>query len=53
MKVGDRVLGFPPISRMQVAAGQYRVDIVCAGGTNPPGQFVTVAPNDTATVRIY
>ena len=53
VKVGDRVLGFPPISRMQVAAGQYRVDIVCAGGTNPPGQFVTVAPNDTATVRIY
>ena len=53
VKVGDRVLGFPPISRMQVAAGQYRVDIVCAGGTNPPGQFVTVAPNETATVRIY
>jgi hypothetical protein len=47
------MLGFPPISRMQVAAGQYRVDIVCAGGTNPPGQFVTVAPNENATVRIY
>ena len=53
VKVGDRVLGFPPISRMQVASGQYRVDIVCAGGQNPPGQFVTVAPNETATVRIY
>ncbi len=53
VKVGDRVLGFPPISRMQVAAGQYRVDIVCAGGTNPPGQIVTVAPNENATVRIY
>ncbi len=53
VKVGDRMLGFPPISRMQVVAGQYRVDIVCAGGQNPPGQFVTVAPNETATVRIY
>ncbi len=53
VKVGDRMLGFPPITRMQVAAGQYRVDIVCAGGQNPPGQFVTVAPNETATVRIY
>ena len=53
VKVGERLLGFPPISRMQVAAGQYRVDIVCAGGQNPPGQFVTVAPNETATVRIY
>ena len=53
VKVGDRMLGFPPITRMQVAAGQYRVDIVCAGGQNPPAQFVTVAPNETATVRIY
>jgi hypothetical protein len=53
VKIGDRVLGFPPISRMQVAAGQYRVDIVCEGGSNPPSQFVTVAPNETATVRIY
>ena len=53
VKVGDILLGFPPISRKQVAAGQYRVDIVCDGGQNPPGQFVTVAPNETATVRIY
>ena len=53
VKVGDQDVGFPPISRKQVAAGQYRVDIVCAGGQNPPGQFVTVAPNETATVRIY
>jgi serine/threonine-protein kinase len=53
VKVGDRVLGFPPISRMQVAAGQYRVEIECPNGPNPPGQFATVVPNETATVRIY
>ncbi|CAN5744303.1 hypothetical protein BH18ACI5_BH18ACI5_21430 [soil metagenome] len=53
VKIGSRVLGFPPITRLPVAAGQYRVDLVCQGGTNPPGQFVTITPNETATVKIY
>ncbi len=53
VKIGDRLLGFPPITRMPVVAGQYRVDIVCQGGNNPPSQFVTVAADDTATVRIH
>ncbi len=52
VKVGDRALGFPPITRMPIVAGQYRIDIVCASGNNPPSQFVTVAPNETATARI-
>ena len=52
VKVGDRILGFPPITRKEVAAGQYRVDIVCQGGVSPPGQFVTVSPNETATVKV-
>jgi hypothetical protein len=52
VKIGGRALGFPPITRMPVVAGQYRVDIVCQSGTNPPGQFVTVPPNDIVTVRI-
>ena len=53
VRIGDRLLGFPPITRMPVVAGQYRVDIVCQGGNNPPSQFVTVAADDTATVRIH
>jgi hypothetical protein len=53
VKIGARLLGFPPITRLPVAAGQYRVDLVCQGGTNPPGQFVTITPNETATVKIY
>ena len=53
VKIGDRMLGFPPITRMAIVAGQYRVDIVCPTGTNPPGQFVTVPANETATVRIH
>ena len=53
VKIGAKVLGFPPITRLPVAAGQYRVDLVCQGGTNPPGQFVTINPNETATVKIY
>jgi hypothetical protein len=53
VKVGERLLGFPPITNLPVVAGQYRVDIVCEAGTNPPGQFVTVVPNQTATVRVF
>ena len=53
VKIGDRMLGFPPITRMPIVAGQYRVDIVCQSGSNPPGQFVTVPANESATVRIY
>src|SRR5690606_12177076 len=53
VKVADRLLGFPPISNLPIVAGQYRVDIVCEGGSNPPGQFVTVSPNQTATVRVF
>ena len=47
------LLGFPPITNLTVVAGQYRVDIVCDTGPNPPGQFVTVVPNQTATVRVF
>ena len=53
VKIGERVVGFPPISRMPVAAGQYRIEIECPNGQNPPGQVATVPPNETATVRIY
>ena len=53
VKVGDRLLGFPPITNLTVVAGQYRVDIVCDTGPNPPGQFVTVVPNQTATGRVF
>ncbi|MDQ3421512.1 MAG: PEGA domain-containing protein, partial [Acidobacteriota bacterium] len=52
VKIGDRMLGFPPITRMPIVAGQYRIDIVCDSGNNPPGVFVTVGANDTATARI-
>jgi len=52
VKIGDRMLGFPPITRMPIVAGQYRVDIVCDSGNNPPSVFVTVAANETATARI-
>jgi hypothetical protein len=53
VRIGDRLLGAPPITRMPIVAGQYRVDIVCEGGTNPPGQFVTIEPNESATVRVF
>ena len=53
IKIGEHMLGFPPISRLPIASGQYRIDVACPNGQNPAGQFVTVAPNETATVRIY
>ena len=52
VRVGEQSVGSPPITRMRVAAGQYRVDIVCPDGKNPSGQFATVNPGETATVRI-
>jgi serine/threonine-protein kinase len=52
VRVGTQSLGAPPITRLPVAAGQYRVEVVCPTGQNPPGQFVTVNPNETATARI-
>ena len=53
VKIGSRDLGFPPITRLPLVVGQYRVDIACATGQNPPGQLVTVAANTSATARIY
>jgi serine/threonine-protein kinase len=52
VKVGDQLIGFPPITRMPVAAGQYKIEMVCPDGKNPPGQFVTVNPNELYTARI-
>ena len=53
VKIGSRDLGYPPITRLPLVVGQYRVDIACATGQNPPGQLVTVTPNTSATARIY
>jgi hypothetical protein len=53
VKVGPTDLGYPPITKLPIAAGQHRVDIACANGTAPPGQLVTILPNNTATARIY
>ncbi len=53
VRIGQRDLGYPPITRLPLVAGQHRVDIVCPAGPNPQGQIVTVPPNDTATARIF
>jgi hypothetical protein len=37
---------------MPLVVGQYKVDIVCPAGQNPNGQFITIAPNNTAIARI-
>jgi serine/threonine protein kinase len=52
VRIGDQGLGAPPITRMPVAAGQYRVEVVCPDGKNPSGQFATVNPGETATVKM-
>jgi len=53
VRIGQRDLGYPPISRLPLVAGQHRIDIVCPAGQNPQGQLVTVPPNDNATARIF
>jgi hypothetical protein len=52
VKIGDSVLGFPPITKHPIAAGSYRVDIACPDGPSPAGETVTVPANGTATARI-
>ena len=52
VKIGAKDLGYPPITKLPIVVGQYKVDIVCPGGQSPNGQFVTIAPNNTAVARI-
>jgi hypothetical protein len=52
VKIRDRQLGFPPITKKAIVAGDYRVDLICQGGGNPPGQFITISPNETATLKV-
>ena len=53
VKIGSKDLGYPPITKLPLVVGQYKVDIVCATGQSPNGQFVTVAPNNIAIARIH
>ena len=52
VKVGDTVLGFPPITKHPIAAGTYKIEIACPDGPSPPGTTVTVPSNGTETARI-
>ena len=52
VRIGAKDLGFPPITKLPLVVGQYKVDIVCPGGQSPNGQFVTIAPNNTFVARI-
>jgi eukaryotic-like serine/threonine-protein kinase len=49
--IGKRDLGFAPWPPMQVAAGDYRIELSCPDGLNP-FQLVTVVQGRTAEVRI-
>ena len=52
VKLGAKDLGFPPITKLPIVVGQYKVDVVCQSGVSPNGQFVTISPNTTTTSRI-
>ena len=49
--IGKRDLGYAPWKPVQVAAGDYRVELVCPDGLNP-FQQTTVTQGRTAEVRI-
>ena len=49
--IGKRDLGYAPWKPVQVAAGDYRVELVCPDGLNP-FQQITVTQGRTAEVRI-
>jgi Protein kinase domain len=52
IRIGSKDLGSPPITQLPIAAGSYRVDVVCPNGQNPPGAFVQVQARQTATATI-
>ena len=52
VKVGDTVLGDPPITKHPIASGTYKVEVACKDGPSPPGVIVTVPPNGSETARI-
>jgi hypothetical protein len=52
VKIGAKDLGFPPISRLPIVVGNYKVDIVCPSGPSPNGQFVTITANTPSVARI-
>jgi hypothetical protein len=49
--IGDRKLGNPPLVIDQIAAGQYRVDISCAGEV-VKSHYATVRPGQTYVAAI-
>jgi hypothetical protein len=49
--IGKRDLGYAPWKPVQVAAGDYRVELLCPDGLNP-FQQITVTQGRTAEVRI-
>ena len=52
VQINDRDLGYPPISNKAVAAGTYRIDLVCPNGETHVGRGV-VPPGQSVTVRIF
>lgn len=49
--IAGKKLGNPPMIVKDIAAGSYRVDIVCAGEV-AKSNFATVRPNQTSVVAI-
>ena len=52
VKIGDTVLGFPPITKHPIASGTYKIEIACEDGPSPAPTTVTVPANGTETARI-
>lgn len=52
VKIGDVVLGEPPITQRAIASGTYKIDIACKEGPSPAGTTVTVPPGGSVTAVI-
>jgi hypothetical protein len=53
VRIGRQALGYPPITKMPVVPGNYRVEMDCPDGQKPEPQAVTVAADGEAVVRIF
>ena len=51
VRINGRDLGYPPVNNQPIAAGTYRIDLICPNGQNQVGTVV-VAPGQATTARI-
>src|SRR4051812_24672093 len=51
IKIGDRVLGYPPVNNVAIAGGAYQIDLVCPNGRSK-SEFVNIVGGQSQRVIV-